>query len=559
MDSYLKDGHQILIDDDTLWKFPMAEYRTMYDYFLSRATNVAVEAIHEFELNGLYEKYPQIQELTLRNMNIIYDCIRHRTLPSLRTLIIIDSNVSNGALESYVIAAKSLRVLYLQGGTDTYFMKFPWRLESLTVKNQKITMGNQRHRSLTSLTIDYFWNCINNENILHFQNLDHFKVTRSVDWKDMAAIKELNLKSVSIQHICQIPEQENLILKLNDDCLLHLRTFLSQNDWLSLLKTHFRFHVLPIAHYRLEMGDYMELPFLKSIGPQIQKMNICYYKKKFHGMLSFFPNLTELDTSYECLLDYLATHPQIFFKTLHLWDGSSDMDDIFRKLNPTLEKLHISVEKDTVGLTTLTNIREFTLGYSCLTREVILFLGINRETLQKMSLYVKESPYFIDLWRAISQLSNLRILILTFNGFFPIPDIPNGSLPMLEELVLERHRAGFCKFITQLDGSRLRSFKSDGDHFEGSDVWIKAQNLEELDLSDIRDKQNLIHSMLILKKLKKLKVGSIGKSDYMLLIQAMTSLANFQTSYIPRETIPVIRDYLKRNNRKLCINGTQMG
>lgn len=130
---------------------------------------------------------------------------------------------------------------------------------------------------------------------------------------------------------------------------------------------------------------------------------------------------------------------------------------------------------------------------------------------------------------------------------------------MLEELVLERHRAGFCKFITQLDGSRLRSFKSDGEHFEGSGVWIKVQNLVELDLSDIRDNKNLIHSMLILKKLKKLKLGTIGNSDFMLLIQAMTSLTNLQTCYIPRDKIAVIRDYLKRNNRKLCINGTQMG
>lgn len=536
----------------------------MYDYFLSRATNVAVKAIHEFELIELCKKYPQMQEMTLRNMHFEYGCSRYGTLLSLRKLNIIDSTVHNGALEDYVIAAKSLSVLYLQGCSYTHFLKFPWGLESLKIKNQNVRMGFKNNRFLKSLTIDYFWNWVNIENIRNFQNLDHIKVTRSVDWKDMAAIKELNLKTVSIQHIYQIPEQENLILKLNDDCLLYLRTFLSQNDWLSLLKTHFRFHVLPIAHYELQMGDYMDLQFLESIGPQIQKMKICYYEKKFHRMLlSFFPNLTELDTSFECLLDYLTTHSQVSLKTLDLWYGSSDMGDIFRKLNPTLEKLHLFFLKkgtpEPVGLTTLSNIKEFYLRSSFLTREVILFLGVNRETLQKMSLYVEESPYFIDFLRAISQLSNLRSLTLTLEGFFPLPDIPNGSLPMLEELILGRHRGGFCKFISQLDGSRLRSFKSDDNHFEGSGVWIKAQNLEELDLSDICDNKNLIHSMLILKKLKKLKVGSIGNSDFMLLIQAMTNLANLQTSSIPRDKIPVIRDYLKRNNRKLCINGTQMG
>lgn len=189
-----------------------------------------------------------------------------------------------------------LSSLHLEGNELISLDDLP-KLKSLTLINQKVSI---RHfpiafPALKTLTIDYCWKGLKYSYVNKLPCLERLRVLRSVDWKTMSQIRALQLKSVRVQHCFQVPTEENVILKLNDDCLYHLQTFLSANDCISLFRAHSRFQQLRIPEFELYWGSIpRDSNILQRIGPLVNRLKLSltgHMDLHCSAQLSFFTGL----------------------------------------------------------------------------------------------------------------------------------------------------------------------------------------------------------------------------------------------------------------------------
>lgn len=88
--------------------------------------------------------------------------------------------------------------------------------------------------------------------------LENLRVLNSVDFKMQSLLESLKLKTLDV-HCYSPPAKENLIFTLNDDCLIHVLSFLEQEEWLTLSQAHPRFNRLMATyiypHKEIDMFD----------------------------------------------------------------------------------------------------------------------------------------------------------------------------------------------------------------------------------------------------------------------------------------------------------------
>lgn len=295
----LRKGLQVFIDDDTVWKYPPAQHAELYTKYLSRATDIFIDGVNRYDLIPLMQNIKHITQLTLRNVHLkqatVFPC-------KLRNLTMIDSKIVDLNYINPSLGLMNCLKSFYYKGNQSLELGMP-NLKSLTANK------NIYHTScplLERLTIDVYSKCYGNGFKIDYKKLKHLRVVQSVDRKYKKQIDALQLKSVDV-HFFDLPTKENLILGLNDDCLLHLQKFLSAEDWMSLHECHPRFQQLRINEYSFDQWSLEHNPlhsnwsYYTRIAPLVSSVYVEQFKEQdMAKVLPMFTNLNRVHCNLHC-------------------------------------------------------------------------------------------------------------------------------------------------------------------------------------------------------------------------------------------------------------------
>lgn len=219
----------------------MSNHGDFYNAYGSHATNVVLNGFLKSEPPILFRYFSRIHELAIMNMELRPQDFR--SYPTeIRKLTLLNNFASDSEQTIDVFYPfASLESLHLQSNGAKFFLTFIPTLQTLNLVNEKIYDLNCP--GLKSITLDR-WGDIKFAILRGMRELQHLRIRQSVDWKDRKDVEALKLQSLDVYYQ-DIPEQENLIFRLNDDCLLRIMDFLEFRDNYSLHQTHLRWRFNP--------------------------------------------------------------------------------------------------------------------------------------------------------------------------------------------------------------------------------------------------------------------------------------------------------------------------
>lgn len=556
--SYLREGNALLIDQETLWRYPIESNDNVYSKYGSLATTMEVTGFRNRSLLLLMPFFPKVQTLTVRRVYsglYLKGSYEHNPspLPGVRRLTLIGYSEEEKRDLSPSETKEPLALPYMSS------------LQSLTLI--RCTINEFWCNPLKRLTIDSCWTAIPLTVVRKFSRLEYLRVLGSVDWKQKEQIDSLGLKTVDLVHYSPVPTEENLILKLNDDCLLYLQRFLPSHDWISVHEAHPRFQHLRIARYSSDFDSRERHPlatqkeFYERIGPLVSSLDFLTRKTaEFRAEMPHFSTLTELRlTPVEDINDPVVVIPE----------GLCEFRELFQRLNGTLRVLHLEYSTEesydafvTDGLSRLTNIVEFRCEKVDDQGDFYEFLLGNQDRMRSLGLS-GQFRYTRDLMRVVSGMRNLRKLSLDCYFIHSAAlDIPRGALPLLEELSIsiDYNQDGkvMTEFLDALDLAQLKSFRICGRQCRSQVVWHRMVNLVELEVDSVEFFE-LVSDVFVFTNLEKLRAPF--KDDRVLdLVKGlpkMTVLDNSSPKVGDTVAIKVL-EYLRQSKRQLLLNGYRM-
>lgn len=533
MESYLARGNPLIIDDESMWKYPFHTNTELYNRYGSRARNIVFNKVYELDIDDVINFFPHIRELTLRNMAVIYyEKPAKWPITTLRLINFID-------IEEFLACALSddlIETLVIERSTPCWLVYMPV-LQSLTLIDQQHYTALQYFPNLRQLTIDQW----PGDELAQLEHLERLKIRQSVDPKHREAIEAMNLTSVEIYYF-DVPTEETPILRLNEYCLLHIISYLSTEDWAAFRATHRHFRGLKIAELVLDKETLRRHPmpqhnrFYEHIGSFVPRLVVDNIKSEdVCRMLPLFVNLQELtlkgaNIGEGGIIDLIPSG----LRKLHL-DSKQDLNmsdsDLFDRLSSTLQVLELNFEEPSTGSTIQLSMLQIIRKFKCVnlqgTEDFLLFLMLNSGHMRHLDVCLSTpSALETEMWRIIAQMYPLDNLTISNNeSSFKVPDIPNGSLPNLKSLSLCGRN--IWKYVEALDGSELETM--------ALNTWNVPR---EEDFSRF-------------PKLKKLKLFAFF-SDILSLIKAHPELKELRLSpYGEDEVIRDVTRYLKETNRNL--------
>lgn len=136
--SHLTSGHPLTIDEETVWKYPIEGNHSLYNRYGSQATNIVIDGIFEYDIYRLFALFPNIHQLTMRNVQI-NDCNNLQLYPfSVRKLCLVNSQIKRN--DQWMNRMSSLESLFLQGNNTMPINTM--HLKSLTLINQSYYWGD---------------------------------------------------------------------------------------------------------------------------------------------------------------------------------------------------------------------------------------------------------------------------------------------------------------------------------------------------------------------------------------------------------------------------------
>lgn len=569
--SLCETPQEFVIDEDTLWQYPIKSNPEVYANFASRSTKVILDGVLEFDLEVLlFNFFPHIIDLTLRNVQVSREPKYDEYPQNLRRLSLINCNVYRHFLIEWFGLMDDLESLHVQGKEYIHLPELR-KLQKLTfLIPYEIDVVCP---SLKSLTLDHCWSGMTYQQVKGYRDLNHLKVLRSVDWKHKEEIYDLKLKSLDV-HFWEIPEKENLILRLNDDCLLYLQQFLSPEDWMTLHKTHPRFQKLAISVYEIYYESLALLPvknnqqYYERIGPLVASLYINgLEQKELDELIPFFTNIQKLTLENTDSEEINVGTPNSLKKLSLLCQNCKSFKSLFRKLNSSLNALQIDDSdgyyrnREIGGLGELTNIHEF-VGYEIpLTDRFLKFLKGNQNKMKTLCIRLSEftSEQGSELMCIISRMESLSELTISIgDSNVQIMNIPNVSLPFLEKLDIECGQGmGLESFLMSLNCPKIKSFSCQGMQLEcGQAISGRMKGLVHLNLSHTDGLWN--HLFPTVCSLTKLQSLSCPLEDHHVLplVKCLPQLSLLAASrIIGQDVIQDLQKYLKDVGQKLNING----
>lgn len=534
MESYLARGNPLTIDDESMWKYPFHTHPELYKRYGSLARNIVFDKVYGLDFDDVIQNFPNIRELTLKNLPIVYfERSGPWPITTLRLINFIDIENFLGCALCY----EAIETLVLERCRLRWFESVPGLL-SLSLIDQEHSLNVLKHCwNLTELTLDRW----PGDEITQMHQLERLKIRHSVDPKHREAVEAMNLEFVDI-HYFHVPTEDTPILRLDEYCLLHIISFLPVDDWSSFRATHRNFRGLKISELVVDKDMLLRHPmakhikFFAQIGSLVLRLVVDNIQcEDVCRLLPLFVNLQELTLKManigeggviDCIPNGL--------RKLHLTtEKALNMSDLFHRLAATLQDLELNFEKEstnsTIPLSMLGNIRKFKCVNLPGTEDFLSFLMLNSGHMRDLDVCLSE-PFELntEMWRVIAKiypLENLRIS--TPKSKFTVPEIPQGSLPNLKSLSLTCDNPVW-KYVAALEGSELQTLSIDS--WYGSDY--------EEDLSRF-------------PKLKILKLFAFA-TEALPLIKALPEIKELRLMpYNEEETIRDVARYLKENHRTL--------
>lgn len=573
--SYLDNGHPLLIDSDTLWKYPVSSHGEFYAAYGSRATNVVLNRAFPFELPMIFQRFLRILQLTLIKIDYEYEYeIATDSYPTeVRKLILIENDLSFSVSEKWLPRLHSLESLHLKDNKNVLLGHFP-TITSLSLTRRHIIRPRLICPLLKSLTLEC-WGLVEYATIQAMKDLQYLRILRSVDWKDRKEVEALGLQSLDVSYQA-IPEEADLIFRLNDDCLLHMMKFLDNKDRITLHNTHTRFSIAKFQWYCLDLEclPLGENPtFYEWIGSRVSRLIVCKASiEDLKKLIPTFTNAREIEFSWdfqvneniEPLIPTGVTNLRIYlnaFNTYQDWLG------LFGRLNVTLKRLILprpAAENTSIvsALTELRNIQHFSLSCNSIrTKTLCPFLKLNQLSMLTLDITINDSC----VWQVIGQMRILKELTVTS---YVVPgalaDLDKSALPELEVLSIKNVCAEEPRgrdFLKSLNGSKLRKLYYDGYPFDIRGVIDgRMKNLEELSLVD--DDTWHVHegTLALLSNLRVLQLQNMEDNKVVPLIKGLPHLHELNIfEDIADEAFLETRDYLKQTNRKFKLQSFMIG
>lgn len=586
--SYLKNEHQLVIDDDTLFRYPIKHHKQLYDHYGSLTINLTINGCKIHSIETIYPFFRKIQQLNVNHVEGLCYLELSRHFPNLKKLIFTFNKAGANTFEQ----TDSLQSLYLHGNRPLVLPIYP-QLESLTLIQQRITIPSDfQCSSLKSLTLEYCWTGLPYATVKKLPQLQHLRILRPVDWKKREQIEALNLQKADF--FCyEIPSDQNLILrKLNEDCLRCMTSFLGTEDKICLREVHPIFHFLEIPPvYLIDRDSLYHRPLhtnwdcYTSFAPLVQKLSV--YQFLEDGVLEplpLFTNIQELSLHSGLLepedrrkrhwIKYIPNGLRklsIFGDAIH---NPPSLLDVFRRLNPTLETLNLECafkprSGGSLGLDELRRIKEFRCDDLSVCLEFINFLNYNKDTLRNLEITVRGGYH---PWAEIAKLK-LRSLTIRLLDRFEWDHGSMGNdliLHKLRELSIEHKRKEGIQnhsnlaFLKMLNGSKIRSFSYIG-HSENFSFSLleRLRNLKELYLKLIGTYKwdNLSPGIFSMTKLRVLTLYGCQGVDLLSMVKGMPCLIVcnlIMGDKLDDEVVAEGKVFLRKAGRKLRLNGKEL-
>lgn len=331
---FLSQGHQLRIDDATISQYPITS--NIYSKYAEYVTHLKISSISESDLEEVFAIFSQLSHLTLKHVSIGEDRVE-KYPQKLCQLSLINCTVE--ILVPWLNGLRSsLEILHLENviaETDFKMADSFDKLRSLTVIS-RVAFHRQHYPicpALESLYLDvpkgvyYFrWlpetplkaitlkDCWSDTTSAPYQiikgysDLHHLSILNKVDSRRKNDIRNLKLVSGEVSYRNNRSKKFNLILKLNDHCLLHLLKYLPNEDWKSLKEVHFEFERLidPQLILSIDSQSLKEhtLSAFNEIGRRVTSLIIGQITSaEIRNVFACFTNLTELEISPDFEID----------------------------------------------------------------------------------------------------------------------------------------------------------------------------------------------------------------------------------------------------------------
>lgn len=207
------------------------------------------------------------------------------------------------------------------------------------------------------------------ENLKKLRNLDHLRVLNSIDVIVQSQLQSLKLKTLDI-HCFSPPDKANLILTLNDDCLLHVLSFLGQHGCMAMSQVHPRLERLIAAYiYSREyttinsrfLNDFSDLE-KKAIRKSLEQHAtwVMVIGEDWPKQISRFKKLERIDVIMDLTNAGIKAIPN-GLKKLHLEEPIKGGKELFLRLCPSLTSLKLKGHFEPNELSGLKNLRELRL------------------------------------------------------------------------------------------------------------------------------------------------------------------------------------------------------
>lgn len=428
------------------------------------------------------------------------------------------------------------------------------RLESLyydcpDMSSVQNTMTKKTMLLLRTLTVRTLWEYFSLTALRKFKYLESFTVLDGLDWKHKRRLDKCKGRlflSLAVHfYEYAAAHQENLLLTtLNDDCLLHLTTFLPMKDCIAFAKTHSRIDRI-ITRHRFRVLDTNELD-----------LNTVLRKNTEFGQ-RIVPYVRDLTLRGWPLTSALLPHVNAYVQ--HLTLDSFQLKDAVNVTWPrTIESFSL-IDMDIGQVDTGLLVRSFcelrhlkAIGMdSAWTPQMISeLLEQNRDTLEHISVTVTADLCWETLgidWTLVETMKNFRHLSLK-------RDTKKGHTHGLGSLYLDSVLLQIGHKLQRLRICCLRVGWADA---------IKEGHLRNLNWLDLNVNDDMdywiLEAICSLKELRtvildrNVRGGSISDAGVMQLIKSCDKLAVLRIDHFRASTCfgERLKAYLKKSGRCL--------
>lgn len=392
----------ITIDQASLQERPLA------DYLVRTITSLTLSAIDEKEIKSLLGLFPDIRHFSLQKVTI-----QNKTLSGLpkniESLHLADCKITTDVVERWFKSMdKSLLSVQIercchaaQVYTDGSFSellkhlpdsvrylsfhdpishcinvyKLPPYLEycyldmpqdEMFLQIEQLTPNQNQIKTLISrLTSSGLSSSIGN--LRKMKNLQNLRVLNSLDVISYPLLKSLKLKNLDV-HWYSPPAEKNLVLTLNDDCLLHILSFVSERDWMAISLVHPRFYRLVTAHIYSQNRIMTSSGLLDGFSDKEKKIvqksleehatAVYMSAKDWAEQISRYKKLKQLDLFRPLSKAGQQAIPNGITK-LYLSEPLNGGKELFRRLSTSLTSLTLKGHFDPNDLSDLRGLREF--------------------------------------------------------------------------------------------------------------------------------------------------------------------------------------------------------